>query len=64
MLQGMGLDPMYQVASGNRTGTSAGISAFNFLTGAGLAEYSRPNYVNYAEIEKRNREAVNTRSGY
>jgi len=64
MLQGMGLDPMYQVSAGNRTGTSAALSAVNWLTGFGISEYSRPNYINFAEIEKRNREAVNTRSGY
>jgi hypothetical protein len=64
MMQGMGLDPMYQVAAGNRTGTSAALSAVNWLTGLGIAEYSRPNYINYAEIEKRNREAVKTTSAY
>jgi hypothetical protein len=63
-LQGMGLDPMYQVSAGNRTGISSGLSFANYLTGLGISEYSKPNYVNYAEIEKRNREAVSTRSGY
>jgi hypothetical protein len=64
MLQGMGPDPLAQVASGNRTATSSTLSAINWLTGLGLAEYSRPNYINYAEIEKRNREAPKDRSAY
>lgn len=64
MLQGMGMDPMYQVEAGNRTGVSAAHSAVNWLTGIGLSEYTRPNYVNFAEIEKRNREAVSNRSAY
>jgi hypothetical protein len=64
MLQGMGMDPMAQVDAGNRTGTSAGLSAINWLTGLGISEYSKPNYINYAEIEKRNREAPKDRSGY
>jgi hypothetical protein len=66
MLQGMGPDPMAQVLAGNRTGTSAALSAVNWLTGLGIAEYSRPNYINFAEIEQRNREAakVSPRSAY
>jgi hypothetical protein len=64
MLQGMGMDPMAQVAAGNRTGTSAGLSAINWLTGLGISEYTKPNYINYAEIEKRNREAPKDRSAY
>lgn len=64
MLQGMGMDPMAQVAAGNRTPLSQGLSALNYLTGLGVTEYSKPNYINYAEIEKRDREAVKTRSGF
>jgi len=64
MLQGMGMDPLAQVAAGNRTGTSSAISIWNYLTGTGVSEYTKPNYINYAEIEKRNREAPKDRSGY
>ena len=66
MLQGMGPDPMAQVLLGNRTDTSAALSAVNWLTGLGISEYSRPNYINLAEIERRNREAAKAsiRSAY
>jgi hypothetical protein len=64
MLQGMGPDPLYQVAQGNRTALSQGLSFANYVTGLGLSELSKPNYINYAEIEKRNREAPRTRSGF
>lgn len=56
LLQGRGLDPQFQVAAGNKGPADQGLSALNWLTGAGLQNFSKPNYVNYAEIERRNAE--------
>lgn len=63
-LQGMGPDPTFQTSAGNRGAVSQGLSALNFIFGTGISEFSKPNYQNYAEIEKRNREAPRTRSAY
>jgi len=49
------LDPQYQVAAGNKSFLDRMLSGVNWLTGAGIRSYSRPNYINYAEIELRNR---------
>jgi len=43
-----------QVAAGNKTGFDRSLSAFNWLTGASVRNYSRPNYINFAELEARN----------
>ena len=43
-----------QVAAGNKTTFDQTMSAFNWLTGASVRNYSRPNYINFAEIEARN----------
>ena len=43
-----------QVARGNKTTFDRSMSAFNWLTGASVRNYSRPNYINFAEIEARN----------
>lgn len=56
---GQGLDPQkgYQEkADGttNKNELDQGLSALNWLTGLGFQNLSRPSYVNYAEIEKRN----------
>lgn len=59
LLSGEGLDPQAQVARGNKDVGDQALSALNWLTGLGLQDMSKPNYVNYAEIEKRNREAGN-----
>lgn len=57
MLQGQGLDPQYQIAQGNKDPLAGpALSALNWLTGAGITNMSLPNAINYAEIEKRNRE--------
>lgn len=61
---GRGLDPQYQVGAGNKGPIDQASSAFNWLTGLGLNNQSRPNYINYAEIEKRNRAANGGRSGF
>jgi len=50
------LDPQAQVAAGNKGGFDQGLSALNWLSGLNIQNMSRPNYINYAEIEKRNRE--------
>lgn len=63
-LQGKGLDPQLQVAKGNKTGFDQGLSVVNWLTGLNAQNWSRPNFVNYAEIEKRNRASQSDRSGF
>jgi hypothetical protein len=46
--------PQAQVERGNKTVFDQSLSAFNWLTGAGVRNYTRPNYINFAEIEARN----------
>lgn len=55
VLSGQGLDPQAQVAKGNKTDFDKFLSLANLLTGIGSQNLSKPNYKNYAEIEKRNR---------
>lgn len=62
LLSGGGLDAQYQYAAGNKDNTDRAISALNWLTGIGLRDYSRPNYINYAEIEARNKAAEEARN--
>ena len=57
LLTGGGFDPQYQYAAGNKEDRDKAISFFNYLTGIGIKDYSRPNYINYAEIEARNKAA-------
>jgi len=57
LLTGGGFDPQYQYAAGNKGPQDQVISAINWLTGWGIKDYSRPNYINYAEIELRNKAA-------
>ena len=54
LLSGQGLDPQAQVARGNKTDFDKYLSVANWISGLGLQNLSRPNYVNYAEIERRN----------
>ena len=56
VLGGGGLDPQLQHARGNKDASDQVLSFVNFLSGLGIQNYSKPNYINYAEIEKRNRE--------
>lgn len=63
-MQGMGLDPQYQVSAGNKGIQDQGLSLLNWLTGLGFQNMSKPNYINYAEIEKRNAAAKDQRSAY
>lgn len=59
LLQGKGLDPQYQIAQGNKDPVAGpALSALNWLTGAGVNPMSQDNQINYAEIEKRNREGT------
>ena len=60
-LQGQGLDPQAQVARGNKDSLDQALSVINWLTGVNAQNWSRPNYINYAEIEKRN--AANDKKG-
>lgn len=57
LLTGGGFDPQYQYAAGNKGPQDQFISFVNYLTGIGIKDYSRPNYINYAEIEARNKAA-------
>lgn len=57
VIQGQGLDPQLQVEKGNKTDFDKWLSVANWITGLGVQNLSRPNYINYAEIEKRNAEA-------
>lgn len=64
VLQGQGLDPQAQVAKGNKTPFDQNLSVINWLTGMNAQNWSRPNFINYAEIEKRNRASQSDRSGF
>lgn len=57
VLKGEGLDPQAQVEKGNKTDFDKALAVANWITGLGFQNLSRPNYINYAEIEKRNAEA-------
>ena len=54
ILQGQGLDPQLQVERGNKTDFDKALSVANWITGLGFQNLSRPNYINFAEIERRN----------
>lgn len=64
LLQGKGLDPQSQVAKGNKDEFDQTLSVINWLTGLNAQNWSRPNFVNYAEIEKRNNAKTSDRSGF
>lgn len=53
-ITGEGLDEQLQVARGNKDEVDRMLSLANWLTGASIQNMSRPNYINFAEIEKRN----------
>lgn len=57
VLSGQGLDPQLQISRGNKGEFDQGLSALNWLFGMNAQNWSRPNFINYAEIEKRNRAA-------
>ena len=54
LLSGQGLDQQAQVEKGNKTDFDKYLSVANWITGLGFQNLSRPNYINYAEIERRN----------
>jgi hypothetical protein len=58
LLTGGGFDPQYQFEIGNKGSREQFISALNWLTGIGLTDYSRPNYIRFAEqeLQRKNRE--------
>jgi hypothetical protein len=56
-LTGTGLDQQLAVSRGDKTDTDKGVSLINWLTGLGVQNMSRQSYIDYAEIEKRNKAA-------
>jgi hypothetical protein len=58
LLTGGGFDQQMQFELGNKGSNEQLISAINWLLGIGLTDYSRPNYIRFAEIEQqqKNRE--------
>jgi hypothetical protein len=62
LLAGEGLDPLAQVERGNREQFDPQYLA-NYLTGMQFTNASRPNYINLAEIEQRNRIARQQQEG-
>lgn len=62
LLAGEGLDPLAQVERGNREQFDPQYLA-NYLTGMQFTNASRPNYINLAEIEQRNRIAQQQEEG-
>jgi hypothetical protein len=54
VLSGQGLDQQAQAVKGDKTDLDKWLSVANWITGLGAQNLSRPNYINYAEIEKRN----------
>lgn len=57
-----GFEPQRQVETGSKTLFDQGLSAFNWLSGLGVRNYSRSSYINFAEIEARNAAATETES--
>jgi hypothetical protein len=53
----LGIQEQAKVASGAKTSFDQYLSAFNWFTGLGVRNLSRPDFINYAEIEERNRVA-------
>jgi hypothetical protein len=56
-LSGTGLDEQLGVSKGDKTDLDKGLSVANWLTGFGLSNMSKQSYIDYAEIEKRNKAA-------
>lgn len=54
ILEGQGIQPITSVKKGNRDRMDEA-TWLNFLLGLGITDMSKPNYINFAEIEKRNR---------
>lgn len=52
-----GFEEQSRIASGDKTAFDQWLSAFNWAFGLGVRNYSRPSYINFAEIEARNEAA-------
>lgn len=59
LLSGQGVDQQADVKAGNKDATDQMLSFVNWMTGAGVQNVSKPNYINLGEIEQRNREGDN-----
>lgn len=59
LLTGQGLDQQRQVARGNKDDFDKLLTSLNWLTGMQFQNMSRPNMINQAEIEARNRAGGN-----
>ena len=57
-----GFEPQDSVARGSKTVFDQKLSAFNWLLGLGVRNYSRSSYINYAQIENRNKAANESQS--
>lgn len=51
----LGTQAQAKIESGAKTDFDRYLSAFNWVTGLGVRNYSRPDFINYAEFEERNR---------
>lgn len=56
-LSGTGLDQQLGVAKGDKTDLDKGLSLANWFSGFGVSNMSKQSYIDYAEIEKRNKAA-------
>jgi hypothetical protein len=53
----LGIQQQAKIESGAKTSFDQYLSAFNWATGLGVRNYSRPDFINYAEFEERERKA-------
>ena len=61
LLSGKGLDRQLQYEIGNKNFWDQATSAFNWVTGLGLRDYSRPSYIRFAQQELRQENDPNPR---
>lgn len=57
-LTGQGLDPQYAVDAGNKTPIDQAATLGSWFTGITVTNMSKPNFINLAEIQERNRAAA------
>jgi hypothetical protein len=55
LVKGEGLDQQAQVEAGSKTDFDKSLAVANWISGLGIQNLSRQSYINYAEIEERNR---------
>lgn len=60
---GQGHEPMHSVERGNREPIDRN-TIINLLTGLGIQDMSKPSYINFAEIERRDRARREAERGY